>query len=156
YASVGDLAEVIALLLDQHERPEHPEELPLSRWLEERLLPLRVLDAAGQRERVVSWWKTLPRRERFLLNKLLTGELRVGVSDTLVVRAVAQLADLPPATVSHRLMGTWAPSRAFFEQLVSPEVSDADSSRPYPFYLASPLEQPVEALGDRGDWLVEW
>jgi DNA ligase-1 len=156
YASVGDLAEVIALLLDQYERPEHPEELPLSRWLEERLLPLRTLDPAEQRERVVSWWKTLPRRELFLLNKMLTGELRVGVSDTLVVRAVAQLAELPPATVSHRLMGTWAPSRAFFEQLVSPEVSDADSSRPYPFYLASPLEQPVESLGAREDWLVEW
>ena len=156
YASVGDLAEVIALLLDQHERPEHPEELPLSRWLEERLLPLRSLEAAEQRERVVTWWKTLPRRELFLLNKMLTGELRVGVSDTLVVRAVAQLANLPPATVSHRMMGTWLPSRAFFEQLISPEVSDTDTSRPYPFYLASPLEQPVELLGERGDWLIEW
>ncbi len=156
YASVGDLAEVIALLLDQHERPENPEELPLSRWLEERLLPLRSLEPAEQRERVVTWWKTLPRRELFLLNKMLTGELRVGVSDTLVVRAVAQLADLPPATVSHRMMGTWMPTRDFFEKLVSPEVSDSDVSRPYPFYLASPLEQPAEALGERGDWLIEW
>ena len=33
--------------------------------------------------------------ELFLLNKLLTGEFRVGVSHTLVVRAVAQLAALP-------------------------------------------------------------
>jgi DNA ligase-1 len=156
YASVGDLAEVIALLLDQHERPENPEELPLSRWLEERLLPLRSLEPAEQRERVVTWWKTLPRRELFLLNKMLTGELRVGVSDTLVVRAVAQLANLPPATVSHRMMGTWLPTRDFFEKLVSPEVSDSDVSRPYPFYLASPLEQPAEALGERGDWLIEW
>ncbi len=156
YASVGDLAEVIALLLDQHERPENPEELPLSRWLEERLLPLRSLEPAEQRERVVGWWKTLPRRELFLLNKMLTGELRVGVSDTLVVRAVAQLANLPPATVSHRMMGTWLPTRDFFEKLVSPEVSDSDVSRPYPFYLASPLEQPAEALGERGDWLIEW
>ncbi|EAU65756.1 DNA ligase [Stigmatella aurantiaca DW4/3-1] len=156
YASVGDLAEVIALLLDQHERPAAPEEMPLSWWLEERLLPLKGLDAVEQREQVLSWWRVLPRRELFLLNKLLTGELRVGVSDTLVVRAVAQVAGLPPATVSHRLMGTWAPSRAFFEQLLSPDVSDGDVSRPYPFYLASPLEQPVASLGEPTDWLIEW
>ncbi len=156
YAVVGDLAEVIALLLDQTERPREPEELPLSRWLEERLLPLAGLSAAEQRERITSWWHALPRRELFLFNKMLTGELRVGVSDTLVVRALAQHAGLPPASVSHRLMGTWAPSRSFFEQLLSPDVSDGDGSRPYPFYLASPLEQPVEQLGEREGWLVEW
>ncbi|HEX8822914.1 MAG TPA: ATP-dependent DNA ligase, partial [Archangium sp.] len=156
YASVGDLAEMIALLLDQTERPGEPEELPLSRWLEERLLPLAGLSAAEQRERITGWWHTLPRRELFIFNKMLTGELRVGVSDTLVVRALAQYAGLPPAAVSHRLMGTWAPSRAFFEQLVAPDVSDGDRSRPYPFYLASPLEQPVEGLGDRSEWMVEW
>ena len=156
YASVGDLAEVIALLLDSLERPPEPEELPLSIWLEQRLLPLRNLDAAEQRERVVSWWKAMPRREVFLLNKMLTGELRVGVSATLVIRAVAQVAGLPPPDVAHRLMGTWTPTPAFFQQLVSPDVSDGHSSRPYPFYLASPLEQPPETLGERGDWLVEW
>jgi DNA ligase 1 len=156
YASVGDLAEVIALLLDQHERPASTEEMPLSWWLEQRLVPLKELEAPEQREQVVSWWHTLPRRELFLLNKLLTGELRVGVSDTLVVRAIAQVAGLPPATVSHRLMGTWSPTRTFFEQLLSPDVSDGDASRPYPFYLASPLEQPVEALGEPADWLIEW
>ena len=156
YAQVGDLAEMIALLLDQTERPPEPEELPLSRWLEERLLPLAGLSTAEQRERVTGWWHVLPRRELFLFNKMLTGELRVGVSDTLVVRALAQRSGLEPAAISHRLMGTWAPSRAFFEQLLAPDVSDGDRSRPYPFYLASPLEQPVEGLGERADWLVEW
>jgi DNA ligase 1 len=156
YASVGDLAEVIALLLDVNLPPHASEDMPLSWWLEERILPLRELSPEEQRERVISWWKVLPRRELFLLNKLLTGELRVGVSDTLVVRALAQVAGLPVASVSHRLMGTWSPSRAFFERLVSQDVSDADGSRPYPFYLASPLEQPPEALGPLEDWLVEW
>ena len=156
YASVGDLAEIIALLLDQAERPTHTEELSLSRWMEERILPLAGLSLPEQRERITGWWHVLPRRELFIFNKMLTGELRVGVSDTLVVRALAQFAGLPPASVSHRLMGTWAPSRAFFEQLVAPDVSDSDSSRPYPFYLASPLEQDVEELGDRADWLAEW
>lgn len=156
YASVGDLAEVIALLLDARERPARTEELPLSAWLEQRLLPLRQRDAAGQREQVVSWWHAMPRRELFLLNKMLTGELRVGVSSTLVVRAVAQVAGLPAPSVAHRLMGTWTPTPTFFRQLVSQDVSDGDSSRPYPFYLASPLEQPPADLGDRAAWQVEW
>ncbi len=156
YASVGDLAEIIALLLDQAERPAETEELSLSRWVEERIQPLAGLSLPEQRERITGWWHVLPRRELFLFNKLLTGELRVGVSDTLVVRALAQFAGLPPASVSHRLMGTWAPSKAFFQQLVAPDVSDADSSRPYPFYLASPLEQPVEDLGGREEWMAEW
>jgi DNA ligase-1 len=124
--------------------------------LEQRLLPLREQEAPAQRERVVTWWKAMPRREVFLLNKMLTGELRVGVSSTLVVRAVAQVTGLPAPSVAHRLMGTWTPSRTFFEQLVAPDVSDGNVSQPYPFYLASPLEQPVESLGERGDWLVEW
>lgn len=156
YASVGDLAEIIALLLDAAEQPEVTEELSLSRWMEERILPLAGLSLPEQRERITGWWHILPRRELFIFNKMLTGEFRVGVSDTLVVRALAQFAGLPPASVSHRLMGTWSPSKAFFEQLVAPDVSDGDSSRPYPFYLASPLEQPVENLGDRSEWQVEW
>jgi DNA ligase 1 len=51
----------------------------------------------------------LDRRELFLLNKLLTGLFRVGVSNTLVVRAIAQMAALQAATVAHRLMGEWTP-----------------------------------------------
>ncbi|MCE9671964.1 ATP-dependent DNA ligase [Myxococcus stipitatus] len=156
YASVGDLAEVIALLLDNLERPAAPDELPLSVWLEQRLLPLRAMSPAEQREQVVSWWRAMPRREVFLLDKMLTGELRVGVSSTLVVRALAKVVGVPAPDMAHRLMGTWTPSRAFFEQLVSKDVSDTDRSRPYPFYLASPLEQPPESLGALDDWLVEW
>ncbi|MCP3102957.1 ATP-dependent DNA ligase [Myxococcus sp. K15C18031901] len=156
YASVGDLAEVIALLLDTLERPSEPEELPLSVWLEQRLLPLRTKPPTEQREQVVSWWRAMPRREVFLLDKMLTGELRVGVSSTLVVRALAKVLELPASDVAHRLMGTWTPSRAFFERLVSKDGADVDRSRPYPFYLASPLEQPPASLGAPRDWLVEW
>jgi DNA ligase 1 len=156
YATVGDLAETIALLLEQPSPTPSVEELPLSRWIEERLLPLRSLDNAEQRQAICRWWQELDRRELFLLNKLLTGSFRVGVSATLVVRAVAQMAGLPPATVTHRLMGEWTPSAAFFQQLTAQEAMDGDRSRPYPFCLAYQLDQGVAALGDRDDWLVEW
>ena len=102
YASVGDLAEIIALLLDSAEQPEQTEELPLSRWMEERIQPLAGLSLPEQRERITGWWHTLPRRELFIFNKMLTGELRVGVSDTLVVRALSQYAELPVAAVDRK------------------------------------------------------
>ena len=45
--------------------------------------------------RVIAWLGALDRLQRFILLKLITGEFRVGVSQTLVVRALAQAAGLP-------------------------------------------------------------
>jgi DNA ligase-1 len=53
-------------------------------------------------------------------------------------------------------MGAWEPSARSFAALIQPGASDADVSRPYPFFLASPLEEEPESLGDRADWLAEW
>ncbi|HSG41155.1 MAG TPA: ATP-dependent DNA ligase [Thermoanaerobaculia bacterium] len=156
YGSVGDLAETISLVLDGRGERETAPELPLSRWMSERLLPVRGIPEEEQRREVTGWWRGLPRWETFVLNKLLTGELRVGVSQTLVERALAQIAGVPQPTIAHRLMGTWEPTASFYEGLFSPGAEEEDGSRPYPFYLASPLEQTVEELGEREDWLVEW
>ena len=159
YAGVGDLAETISLILDGRGPAEPAPEIPLSRWMAERLLPLRGRPPEEQRPEVTGWWRGLPRWETFVLNKLLTGELRVGVSQTLVERALAQVANVPQPTVAHRLMGVWEPTAAFFQGLLSPggeDAEDEDVSRPYPFYLASPLDQPVESLGPREEWLAEW
>jgi DNA ligase-1 len=155
YSVVGDGAETAALVLDQLPIAAS-EDLPLHKWVEERILPLRQLDAAAQQERVTRWWRGLDRLQRFLLLKLVTGELRVGVSQTLVVRALSQAAELPATTVAARLMGEWTPSDAWYASVLSKERTEDDHSRPYPFFLASPLEDPVETLGDVGDWLIEW
>jgi DNA ligase 1 len=155
YAVVGDGAETAALVLDQ--LPSAPsEDLPLSRWVEDRIVRLRELDPSAQQQRMTAWWRGLDRLQRFLLLKLVTGELRVGVSQTLVVRALALAADLPPTTVAARLMGEWTPTAAWYESLLSRERTEDDISRPYPFFLAAPLEDPIETLGDPADWLIEW
>ena len=162
YAVVGDGAETSALLLDQ--LPGSPAEpLSLAQWVEERVLALRGMDQAEQQRRVISWVRELDRWERFTFLKILTGELRLGVSQTLAVRALADTASLPATIMAARLMGDWTPTAQWFEQLVAAGVTDADRSRPYPFFLASPIEdgtvsaQQVQALlGDINDWLVEW
>jgi len=156
YGAVGDFAEIVALLLDAVPRAELEPDLPLATWVEERLLPLATTDLAGQRASVLSWWRGLPRTERFLLNKLLTGEFRVGVAQTLVVRALAEAADVESTAVAARLMGDWTPSADWFAGVVAARSGGADASQPYPFFLASPLDDPPETLGPRDEWLVEW
>jgi DNA ligase-1 len=157
YSAAGDFGELIALALDAVP-PGPPEpERTLAAWVEDGLLPLQRADPATQRATVLRWWLGLPRAERFLVNKLLTGEFRVGVSHTLVVRGLAMAAGSEATTIAARLMGDWMPSAEWFGSVVAPKTEDAaDPSQPYPFYLASPLEGSPEALGDRHDWLVEW
>ena len=156
YAAVGDGAELVALLLDALPHESVEPDLPLATWVEDRLLPLGKTDAAGQRENVMRWWRGLPRIERFILNKLLSGEFRVGVAQTLVVRALAKAANVEPTTVAARLMGDWTPSADWYATVVAPSTEGADPSQPYPFFLASPLEDAPDTLGPREDWLVEW
>ncbi len=155
WSVVGDGAEIAALVLDQ--LPAAPsEDLPLSKWVEERIIPLKTLSPEVQQTRVTEWWRRLDRLQRFMLLKLLTGEFRVGVSQTLVVRAIARAAALPATTIAARLMGEWAPSADWFSSVLSHERTEDDRSRPYPFCLASPLDEAPDTLGSPEAWLIEW
>jgi DNA ligase-1 len=165
YALVGDGAETAALILDQ--LPSLPAaDLPLARWVEDRILTLRGVEPEDQQRLVLEWLQGLDRWQRFTLLKLLTGELRVGVSQTLVVRALAEAASLPATTIAARLMGEWKPSAPWYESLLAPGVTDTDLSRPFPFFLASPIEEAktegevgfslAKLLGEIHDWQVEW
>jgi DNA ligase-1 len=80
----------------------------------------------------------------------------VGVSQNLVVRALARVGGVDEPTVAHRLMGAWDPTPGFYSRLFGADTSDADASRPYPFYLAYALEGGPESLGDAGEWQAEW
>lgn len=153
YAQVGDLAETIALLVPEGAEDDNQS---FTWWVEQRLLPLSSMDADVQRATLVDAWQRLRGTSRFLFNKLLTGSFRVGVSDGLVVRALSQVSGVPVETIAHRLMGQWEPSAAWFAQLVGTETTDADWSRPYPFFLAHPVEGDPDTLGDVGEWQAEW
>src|SRR4051794_37751035 len=105
---------------------------------------------------MVDSWRELDRRERFVWNKLITGSFRVGASQRLVIRALAEASGVDEGVVAHRLMGDWEPSAEFFLRLTAPDTRDADVSRPYPFFLAYPLEGAPSALGELNDWVAEW
>ena len=48
YATVGDMAETIALLMETDESTKVATDVPLAEWIDERLLPLREEDQAQQ------------------------------------------------------------------------------------------------------------
>ncbi len=156
YAAVGDMAELIALLLDQVATGDREPDVSLAEWVEQRLLPLATTDPSTQRSLIGRWWLGLPRGERFILNKLLTGEFRVGVAQTLVIRGIAEAVRAEPTSIAARLMGDWSPGAEWFRSVSTAQASAGDPSQPFPFFLASPLEDPPESLGNLADWLVEW
>lgn len=151
--AAGDLAETIALVLPD---PERCSDRPLSDWVVNSLLALKDAAAAEQRERIIAAWRAMDRTQRLVWNKLITGSFRVGVSQTLVVRALADSAGIPAAVVAHRLMGHWEPTAEFYRGLLAPELADADVSRPFPFCLAHSLVSSPDELGSIDDWLAEW
>lgn len=152
YHQVGDLAETLSLLAPDPAEPAWPRLAPL---MEEVILPLGDLDEDGRRKAVMGTLATLTREGRFIFLKLMTGALRVGAGPKLVTRALAGVADTDPAAMAHRLSGKWDPTAETWERLLAHDGDD-DPARPYPFYLAHPLEDEPDSLGPLRDWQVEW
>jgi DNA ligase-1 len=153
YHTVGDLSETITLLLPPS---QGTSDVSLHVWIEEKLLPLRGQSEERQKEQIIAAWRHMNPQQRFVWNKLITGGFRVGVSEKLVVKALAAHSGIAEPVITHRLKGDWEPTAEYYQQLITLDTSDADISRPYPFYLAYPLEDPVRDLGPVSAWQVEW
>lgn len=163
YHVVGDLAETIALLMPQNTTGGSSK--TLTEWIAE----LNTLGSKTEEERklwLIDSWAMLDTQERFVFNKLLTGSFRVGVSQSLVIKALADITNLDAPTLTHRIMGNWMPETYTYEQLIQEHGALDDVSRPYPFFLAYPIQETSEkqksadelkvSLGDAGDWQAEW
>jgi len=153
YDAVGDLAETITLILRDSNASS---DRPLHWWITERLLPLQQTPEPEQRPAILQAWRELDQQQRFVWNKLITGGFRVGVSQKLVIRALAEVSNLDPALIAHRLMGNWEPTPDFFRGLITPDVATQDLSQPYPFFLASQIDGDPTELGPLSDWQAEW
>lgn len=151
--AVGDFSETIALLTPPPVRGSGPS---LAEAMEGIVLPMRTMTHTARKAALVEAWQRMPRDQRFVFQKLLGGAFRVGVSRTLAIRALAEVAGVPQATMTHRVMGEWQPSAETFARLLSHATADVRVTQPYPFFLASSLESPVESLGERSAWQAEW
>ena len=167
YGQVGDSAETISLLwpavqerveASDPDLPSGDGDMPLSWWMDTLLPAISTRSDDDQANAVIWLWHRTPLDQHFIVNKLLTGGFRVGVSTGLISRAIAEAFDLDETLVVQRLMGGFAPSAAAFQQLT--RAAEAEEQRtsgvPYPFFLASPLE-PDRLEGTAADqWQLEW
>ncbi|WP_297336096.1 ATP-dependent DNA ligase [Algoriphagus sp.] len=152
YQTVGDLAETIALLLPI---PTKKSTHSLSEWIQ-ALSELQDKEEEDKRHFILDSWMKLNRQERFVFNKIITGGFRIGVSQNLISQALASYLNREKADIAYALMGNWDPGTVGFEQLFDQTEQEKDRSKPYPFFLAHPLEKEPHALGSPKEWQVEW
>ena len=167
HGQVGDSAETISLLWPairdriqprSTDLPPINAEQPLHWWMETLLPAIGALKDDEQADAVLSLWHALPDERHFIVNKLLTGGFRVGVSTGLISRALARAFALEDTLVVQRLMGGFTPSAAAFLALSRPQEPEEQQSSgvPYPFFLASPLEPERVLETSASAWRVEW
>ena len=162
YHVVGDLAETMALLMPGDESSS-------SKTLTEWIAEINGLGNKAEEEKktwLLASWAMLDSQERFVFNKLLTGSFRVGVSSNLVIKALADVTNIDAPTLTHRIMGSWMPETYTYAQLTQEQDAADDISRPYPFFLAYPIQETSEkqkspeelktALGNEQEWQAEW
>ena len=156
YHTVGDLAETISLLIPENNiDAKEKEEHSLSHYLK-IFADLSKKDDEEKKKLVRNAWEQMSRSEIFVFNKLMTGGWRIGVSQKMIVNALAKTTGASSSVIAHRMMGNWDPSTISFDELISAEHNEADASKPYPFYLAYALEEDAAALGDINEWQAEW
>ncbi len=152
YATVGDLAETIALLLpDQNTSVQGEEAL---HYYIEQLMRLEKASEEEKKEFITGSWMNMNHDERFVFNKLITGAFRIGVSQKTMVNALSKTVKLEANTIAHRISGNWDPATTSFHDLLSADT--IDHSRPYPFYLAYAVEQDIHSMGEPSEWQAEW
>ncbi|WP_295721937.1 ATP-dependent DNA ligase [Mucilaginibacter sp.] len=162
YHVVGDLAETMTLLMPQ-------SDIGSSKSLTEWIAEINALADKTEEQKklwLLDSWAMLDSQERFVFNKLLTGSFRVGVSQNLVIKALADISGLEAAVLTHRIMGNWVPETYQYAQLMEEQDAAENISRPYPFFLAYPIQETSEkqkapqeigtALGNAADWQAEW
>ena len=153
YGTVGDLAETISLLLPEPDCNAEPRAL---HYYVDQLMALEKADDTMKKEFIISSWRSMDQSERFVFNKLLTGNFRIGVSHKSMINALAKTTGLEPSLIAHRISGNWDPVSVHFEELITSSQNRSDISKPYPFYLAYAINDEIEKLGEPHEWQAEW
>ena len=174
FTQVGDSAETLSLLWPQikpniqnieYKFKDATDEIystvkttdSLHLWMETVLPLLKNKTDAEQRHSMIELWKNIPDDHHYLVNKLITGGFRIGVSKGLVVKSIAQAYEINESTVIERLMKSEATTQKWFKELVKPRQEEEDDrgAIPYPFYLASPVNLEQLKVSPVQDWSLE-
>lgn len=150
YNVIGDLSETISLVISS---PSNGYNATLHQIMEE-ILTVSKKNDTEKKEWLFKYWENLDPNQLFIFNKLLSGNFRIGVSQQLVFKALAKVYNLDDKVITHKLMGNWLPQNQTINNLLH-NANESDFSKPYPFYLACPLDKDFEDLGDLNNWQLE-
>ncbi len=153
YHTVGDLAETLSLLIPEGKGTKAG--LQLNYYLN-KLILLQKSEELEKKNFILESWKELTKNEMFVFNKLITGNFRIGVSQKMIVNALARSTKNDPSVIAHRITGNWDPMTFPFSELTSKKSGLLDYSKPYPFYLAYALDEDLKSLGSPDEWFAEW
>lgn len=152
YHSVGDLSETIALVLPP---AAHRTDRKLHEWIND-LAALNGKNDEAKKEFILYAWDNLDTQERFIFNKLISGNFRIGVSNKMLVNAISKQSDTESNKIMHSIMGKWNPGDITYQELIAGAHVNTDNSWPYPFCLAYALEAEPAGLGGTEEWQAEW
>jgi DNA ligase 1 len=167
YHYVGDLAEATALIWPAPAAAEptdgnagigHNNPPPHVPTLTEVVEGLATLSKSDLPARMAAWLDALDETGRWALLKLITRELRIGVSARLAKTAVAQLGGFETDEVELIWHGLEPPYGDLFAW-VEGRGPKPESGNPAPFrppMLSHPLEDEDFGRLDAGDFLAEW
>lgn len=151
YHVVGDLAETIAHLTPK----TGTSDKSLSEWIH-YLESLRGKEIDEVKLAIQTSWCSLDATERFIFNKLITGGFRVGVSQKLMTKGLAQSTGQEEKELTHKLMGNWDPFKINYQELIHGENKEFDNARPFPFFLAYPITNFENEIGELSQWTAEY
>ena len=158
YLKVGDSAEVISLLLRNviTEKNTKYQDGSLHELLNKSFPELSILKEDDKKLKVKEIWVNIPIDNLLVINKILTGTFRVGVSIGLITKSIAKLINLDEAIISHRLMGDFIPSEESYKLLIDKKINPSELNyKPYPFLLANTFEKKIIDKSTN-DFQFEW
>jgi DNA ligase-1 len=154
YDYVGDLAETVALVWPR--RPGANREPELSEVVD----GLRGASRAEVQRLIEGWLDAMAEpRERWALLKLMTRELRVGLTARLAKRAAAEMGGVDPAEIEEIWHALHPPYEDLFAWLEgrSEKPSSDNPGRFRPVMLAQAIDEDVDfGKLDPADYAAEW
>ncbi len=152
YHIVGDLAETIALIVTGNHQSI---DKALYLWINE-IQGLKTSTEEEKKMYMLQAWQSLDSSSVWVLNKLITGGFRIGVSKNIVIKALSKATGQDANKIAYHLTGNWSPLNTTWQQLFDFDNSASDLSKPYPFFLAYSLEVDLAHTIHPDEWLAEW
>ena len=152
YEALGDNSETIALCFSKQTSHRNWELHQLC----EQINLHKKSNVIEKKEFILAVWNDLSSDYIYIFNKLMGGGLRIGASKKNVLKALSAAKDIPLDVIEQRILTNWQPTSKCFLELISKKNMTGKGLSPYPFFLASPIHDPLDqVIKNLSNWIIE-